>query len=163
MKLWTYHRDGFDPLRNRVVPEKSRYYQKYPKAYQKLYLELRTDQFVWCCTSVEPDNWKGCEEWELKVPCTKIFKIVDDLLWNVIIDENACPRALWTQIEEKISRTICDSEKWDSLIEQEVEKLRNPEGGPWKNLFLDDPRDVRATILLECPISSEWVIRKTKL
>ncbi len=160
MRLWTYQGHEFDLCRDRLIPEKSFFYQDYPEAYLRLHRELNTDQFVWCTTTAEPGGWRGREECELEVPCSEIFRVINDLLWNVIIGKNACPQALRTQLEEKISRTISVPENWDSLIDQKVEKLRNPEGGPWNNLFLDDPRDVRATILLECPISFEWVVRR---
>jgi len=92
------------------------------------------------------------------VPKDRIFMVIDDLLWNAILGTNAYPRMLWEQLKSELCGHIDDDDECEAAVEQRLEMMRNPPGGPWQHLFIHDHNAVVATVLLRCPIEPCWVV-----
>ena len=161
MRLWTFHRDGFSIVNDRVNPRKSRFAESFPEQYTRLWERLHSDQFIWCVT--DPDDWpikEGYEEWKLEVPIDRFLAIVHDVVWNGLLGREGFPKRLYDQIEQELlleEEKDCDVH---DLVMKRIEAMRSPVGDPWDHLFIHDPFDPVATILLRCPVIEEWVLSR---
>jgi hypothetical protein len=156
MRLWSYQSPDFSLVEGNVDPEKSQYAQKYKAAYQQLWGIVETDQIVWCCTS--SGDWYQRAEWVLEVPEDRFCRIVDEMVWAGIRGESCCieklRQRLLAKASEKYPNSAADAYTW---LDQQVEQLVHPPGDPWDSLFLRDPDDPRASILLWHPVECDWV------
>lgn len=161
VQLWSYHLSDFSLIKGCVDPEKSGHARRYRAAYERLWGILGTAQFIWCCTSRE--CWRrqsGYCEWQLEVPQNQILRIVDCMVWNGILGTRAePPRPLRTELLVEAMAEFPDAPdtayKW---YEERLNQLWSPKGDPWESLFLSDPQDLKADILLEHPIDPSWVL-----
>lgn len=163
MRLWTYHSPAFSLVEGQYDPEKSAFAKQYRFAYKELWDRVGCKEIIWCCTS--KDSWprkNGYREWDLDVPVGSFVEIVDSMVWNGILgnDKTGPSGRLrdWL-MAESMGMAPGNHYEW---YQQEVQRMLHPPGDPWESLFLDDPYDLRADVLLQHPIDREWVI-STKL
>ena len=157
MRLWSYQSPDFSLVEGNVDPDKSQYAQKYKAAYQQLW-GIVGDQIVWCCTS--SDDWyqkSGFCEWVLEVPEDRFYRIVDEMVWAGIRRESCCPQRLRSQLLAKAIEKYPNSVDAYAWLDRQVKRLVHPPGDPWGSLFLNDPNDFRASILLRHPVERDWV------
>jgi hypothetical protein len=153
MRLWSYHSPDFSLVDGKIDPEKSDHARRYRKAYEELWRRLGTSQFIWCVTSKE--GWprkEGFCEWELEVPKTAFFQIVDSMVWAGIRGENPDP-----PIPLRQSLKVVSLQRPAGWYEQQVSQMLHPPGDPWESLFLASADDPRADVLLRHPVERSWV------
>ena len=164
MRLWSYQSPEFSLVEGRVEPEKSESVRKYRRAYEGLWAKVGTDQLVWCCTS--SDDWQpepGCCEWILEVPERCIFRIVDEMLWAGIRGETCWPASVRSRLQDEAYAKYADPDRADEWVGEQIALLVNPLGDPWDSLFLSDPRDPRASVVLLHPVERDWVKSMRKI
>jgi hypothetical protein len=161
MRLWTYQRDNFSIIADRVDPALSRNVQKYRQQYERLWQILETDQIIWCGTDSEWWPKAGYAAWPLEIPTTAFLRIVDSMVWNGLLGERGCPTKLHDQLLDEETALTDDAEEAYANVERRKEFLWNPQVDPWEALFIDDPTDFRAEVLLKCPIATQWVLSTT--
>lgn len=155
LNLWSYHSAGFSLVEGQVDPEKSEYARDYRWAYERLWAPLGTDQLIWCCTFGCRDDWPGSCEWKLNVPEDRVFAIVDNMVWNGILGNDALPPdPLRRQLRSTAMR------HHPGWYDEQVKRLRHPRGCPWDALFLSDASDLRADVILRHPLDRRWIIGK---
>lgn len=158
MQLWTYHRDSFSIIDDSVDPARSKFARDFPAQYAKLWSEIGTQQIIWCVTN--PDDWPmkaGYDEWELDVPPEAFLRVVDDVVWNRILGRTAFPKRLYDQLEDEARRDSRDDDVHE-IVMSRIDSLRHPPGDLWDHVFIRDPLDCRATVLLKGPVSEGWVV-----
>ena len=161
MELWTYQDKGFSPVEMHLDHQKSGNYKRYFKQYHLLWEKLGTKQILWCVNNPERMIYKwGYTEWFLDVPETKFLAIINSSVWNgAILGEEYRNSLLYDELMcEARKLGLEDPKELVDYVENKMERLRKPEGDPWEALFLDDPRGVDSTILLETKIPQTWVI-----
>ena len=91
VRLLTWQGSGFDICSGeaRYDRRKARYYNDpdlpgAKEAYERLFRELGTDQFVWCYTREPCPPDKGTRR-ALRVPVACVLRFVDSLAWNRIL------------------------------------------------------------------------------
>jgi hypothetical protein len=95
VKLWTYHPSDFrldDPAVN-IDPSKGTYWSletiRYREPLAKLQQLLKTDQFLWCCTTrdcfVRVSEEIDLTEWELTIPFCDVLGFYSVQAWEGII------------------------------------------------------------------------------
>ena len=160
MKLWTFHRDGFSPAVGPVDPLRSKYAQQYSAQYQRLWSILSTDQIVWCMS--DPDQWPieaGYIKWQFDVPQDAFLAIVDEMVWNGLLEiECEAPDPIRNRLYEEAFSSLDNMDEIDEYVQAQTRQLQHPKGDPWKQLFLADPYDPRANVLLKCPINAAWQV-----
>ncbi len=100
MRLWTYQAPNFSLTNGVYEPKESRNYLNYSDAYHELWNRVETNGLIWCCNS--RDGWRrkgGYWEWELDVPESEIFRVVDEGVWGKIrVGKIAKSRHLWDSV-----------------------------------------------------------------
>jgi hypothetical protein len=141
-----------------VRPELSKYAQDFPQQYKELWRILKTDQIIWCGTDGDWPMKGGYEEWSLEVPESALLTIVDEMIWNEILGKKFFSKRLFDQLEAEASKTLCNCEQIAQFAMTRMESSCQTIGERWTRLFIDDPFDPRASVLLKCPIESQWVV-----
>lgn len=163
MELWSYQRDGFNLISDKVDPSRSRYRKDYSKQYARLDAKLGTDQYIWCCTSSSDwVNKNGYEEWRLEVPVEDFLKVIDSVVWDGILGIESKHNRLEAKLESQFASSEEDPEIVERQVSEAIKRRRNPSNDPWSNLFILDSADDAAEVLLLCPIKSCWKISNTK-
>ena len=62
--------------------------------------------------------------------------------------------------DEARKRFPDDVDAKNQWYEREIGRLLHPAGCPWDALFIDDPTDLRADVILGHPLDRAWVIQK---
>ena len=165
MLLWSYQFPGFSLTEGQVDLTKSQYANDYPDAYRKLYGFLRPNTLVWCkATNDGRSDWlrEGRQEWQLNVPNSEFLKVVDCMVWNGILGNESAkaPKALDDNLRtEAFEQFPTDIPQRDRYYDNKIYAMLHPAGDPWNSLFISDPNDPKADILLKHPIDPSWVRR----
>lgn len=167
MRLWSWHTPDFSLIEGKVDHTKSKYYRKYPEAYEELHRRLGTDQLIWCYLRREdhtetPITCETEREWELEVPEDEDHVLfTDDLVWNKILGEHFGfpPRLLRNEV---MKRNPCDAYQEKQFEQQLADKLRRHKPS-WDKLIIETPSEAVlpgfASALVRHPIPGEWVIK----
>lgn len=163
MQLWTYQSQDFSLTEGRVDPKRSEFAKDHPDAYRKLYDLLGTDQIIWCSTTNDEKRlWLHRHEWELDVPESAFFRIVDCMVWNGILGKDMVqpPKAIDDELRDRaFSMFTCDVDQREKWYAEQVHAMLHPAGDPWDSLFIDAPREHKANVLLRHLIDPQWVRR----
>jgi len=100
----------------------------------------------------------------LEVPERRIFRIVDEMVWAGIRGEPCYPASVRSRLLDEAMAQYADPDRAYEWVDEEIRRLVNPQGDPWDALFLSDPADFRASVVLLHPIECDWVksIREIK-
>lgn len=97
MILWTHHPSSFrlDDPNLQIDHTKGKFWNseqlgfRYREALPKLQLLVKTDQFLWCCTTrgcfVRTTEEIDLVEWELDVPASQVLRFHDVQVWEDIV------------------------------------------------------------------------------
>lgn len=160
MRLRTFHSPAFCLLTDTVRPELSANARAFPAQYEKLWQTVDTKDFVWCVTDALPwEPRSGQVEWILEVPQPKFLRIINWMVWNGIIGRGnqRAPEVLQQRFRLE-APDFDDGESLERYVEERTRDLVYPRGDPWDSLFLEDPLDPRANILITCPVNASWVV-----
>jgi hypothetical protein len=88
------------------------------------------------------------------------LRIVDGMVWAGIRGEPSVlsPRLRDELMTVAMQRFPGDPNAIYPWVNEQVQKLMHPPGDAWDALFLTDPHDVKADVLLKHPVERAWVI-----
>lgn len=154
MKLWTWQNKDLFLTEGHYEPRKhSEFYWQNEEAYEKLWEEVETDQFIWCYLAEEeakrnrPVNISKLL-WELDVPKDAILEKgnIDSVAWHCIVfDDVPTP-------PPEMSRPIDIRgyiNKW---------KMKIAEKKLWEILFLDEIKPNCSQLLVPYPVKKCWIL-----
>jgi hypothetical protein len=164
MKLWSWHTTDFSLTSGHVDHCRSKYYRKVPEipsAYVQLFRLVGTCQIIWCYGG--RNGYQQLEGdtrvvWELDVPDDRVLAIIDNWVWERIIDSNVCPPDLREQWEYEAVQGNHDLDAYVEAKKHEYLSKPAPQGSWWTALFIQAIND-DATVLLKHPIPDSWVLR----
>jgi hypothetical protein len=168
LRLWTWHAHGFDIREHQLDLSKSPYadFPAYQPAVQKLCRKLGITSVLWCVTSVDEHfSAPGSDEvqWELKVPASEILAVINCHVWNRILGlENVFPVRVdrrWRS--EAFQIAPGDPAQRDDLWHRKRSEYARQfsDDRLWEHLFIEDPFDDFANVVLKYPVPSAWVVR----
>ena len=158
MKLWTWQNKKLALTEGRYESRKySAYYFQNPEAYERLWGELETDQFLWCFIKEEEaknnkSQNKGNRLHELDVPSNGRIDNgnIDSYVWHCILF-NAPPTPSY-----EIGR---HNDKRREYLDYWNEKIENND--LWGDLYLKEIKPNRSQLLIPYPVRKCWICKGT--
>lgn len=176
MMLWTYHSPDFSLTAGRIDHAKSDYFRTIPtvpKAYRRLWKLVKTSNIIWCYTRQKSRCAKtGSDklEWNLEVPDSEILTLVDEFIWNRILElPNVQPPEAYRREakSEALHRFPGNRKEQDAFERKRCNDYWNqeaPPGGWWKRLFVKNPHDgERISALIHHPVPIPWIVSSKRL
>ena len=163
LSLWSWQTPNFSLTGGTVdhrLSEKEKTVSGLPQSRKELSELLDTDQFIWCYTYPNKEQWPGRVRWELKVPKHRVLKYTCNVAWHWILAHNGNdytnpvpPKRLWHLARSHVSPPL----KWpefckifnDGWKNKTVEEL-------WKALFPYKVYGDCTDVLLLHPIEIGW-------
>jgi hypothetical protein len=168
IRLWTWQGPRFDITTAGLDLSKSPYarFGKYQPSVRRLCDMLGVPNVVWCTPHREehvavPGATE--EQWELQVPRSEIVAVVNNHIWNRILGRDGifpigCVER-WRH--EAFKDAPSNPVRQEQLLREResAHARRFSDDRLWDHLFIDDPDDDFADVLLRYPIDREWVVR----
>lgn len=177
MRLWTHQSKGFAIESTAVDHTKSDYYNNIENlpnvqvAYHRLFRDLKTDKFLWCCPSERFPPSREKVLYELEVPEEEILAYICECVWHKIITD--CRE--YPRFNNQDCQTLWQGQKnGKEYEEQQTKKCHSKESEDqlWERLFWPQPtiipcpanitlqpqqKNEMFSALIKSPIEKEWI------
>ncbi len=172
MRLWSVHSPDFSTLEGNVDHSKSPYFETVPgisEAYQRVWDHVGTDQIIWCWATTEGhfDVDADKVQWVLDVPEAEILALIDDYVWNRILNIRCHPprRLYWEWRDRSLELFPTDANARQQFMDDQHQAFwtEKPLSGDWWNhVFVPDTKRDSTSAIVRHPVQYAWVISRER-